>query len=39
MNLDKALQIVLAGDGRPKRLQRSVPDEIFHGERSSLLLR
>jgi hypothetical protein len=33
MNLDKALQIVLAGDGRPKRLQRSVPEMRFSMEK------
>jgi hypothetical protein len=32
MSLDKGLQIVLAGDGRPKRLQRSVPQVRFSME-------
>ena len=35
MSLDKALQIVLAGDGRPKRLQRSVPEVRFSMEKEA----
>lgn len=37
MSLDKALQIVLAGDGRPNRLQRSVPEVRFSMEKEAAL--
>ena len=37
MSLDKALQIVLAGDCRPKRLQRSVPQVRFSIEKEAAL--
>jgi hypothetical protein len=35
MSLDKALKVGLAGDGRPKRLQRSVPGVRFSMEKGA----
>ena len=37
MSLDKALEIVLAGDGRPKRLQQSIPKVRFSMEKEAAL--
>lgn len=37
MCLDKALEIVLAGNGRPKRLQRSVSQVRFSTEKEAAL--